>query len=238
MIQATAKDGIQAYINTEANRIERAVSVDNIRHLCKYTNDLSGDVFYAYNRLFGASNVNQRYTSISNSYSASPAVLSGTINISEAGYYTYEIYEVAWKGMVVVSAGYAPVTELDVLSPVTTSKGIVQGLVAMGKMYVDEQSGKEEVQYIQNAKSVQTLTISYGGAGYTTAPTITITGDNITQATATCTVSGGAVDTVTITNAGSGYTTNPTVTVSGGGGTFQATITADINEENYIYYGQ
>ena len=129
-------------------------------------------------------------------------------------------------------------TELDVLTPKGDTKGIVGGLVTKGILNVTEKAGDEQVQYVQKAKSVQTLTINYGGAGYTSAPTITITGDNITQATATCTVSGGAVRTVTITNAGSGYTTNPTVTVSGGGATADALISASIEKTNYIFYGQ
>ena len=105
-------------------------------------------------------------------------------------------------------------------------------------MYVAEKDGTEQVQYVQSANSVISLTIVLGGGGYTSAPTITITGDSITQATATCTISGGAVNSVTITNAGSGYTEIPTVTLTGGTTVQQATIVAAIKEENYIYYGQ
>ena len=79
------------------------------------------------------------------------------------------------------------------------------------------------------------------GTGYTTAPTVTIAAPGTTgghQATATCTVLAGAVNTVTITYAGSGYETNPIVTLTGGGFTAEATITATIEQTNYIYYGQ
>ena len=79
--------------------------------------------------------------------------------------------------------------------------------------------------------------VTYGSGDATGLPDI-ITGNNITQATATCTVSGGVVNTVTITNAGSGYTTNPKVTVSGGGATEDASISANIEKTNYIFYGQ
>ena len=53
------------------------------------------------------------------------------------------------------------------------------------------------------------ITIIDGGWGYASAPTLTITGDNGSSATATCTIDAttGVVETVTITNAGSGYTT-------------------------------
>lgn len=61
------------------------------------------------------------------------------------------------------------------------------------------------------------------GSGYTTAPSVTISGpDEVggVQAEAVCAVTGNAVTFVTLTNAGSGYTnaSNLTVTFSGGGG--------------------
>ena len=113
---------------------------------------------------------------------------------------------------------------------------MVQGEVTKGKMYLEEKRGTEEVTYTQNAKSVQTLTIVDGGAGYSSAPTITISAGGITTATATCTISGGSVNTVTITNAGSGYTENPSVSISGSP-TTPAVIIAEINQTNYIYTG-
>ncbi len=71
--------------------------------------------------------------------------------------------------------------------------------------------------------SFATLTVGTGGSGYTSPPTVTISapdalGTGFTQATATCTISGGAVNGFTLTNVGTGYV-NPTVTLSGGGGT-------------------
>jgi hypothetical protein len=57
-----------------------------------------------------------------------------------------------------------------------------------------------------------------GGNNYTTAPVVTFSGGGGTGATATATVSGGAVTAVTVTNAGSGYANYPSVTFTGGGG--------------------
>ena len=71
---------------------------------------------------------------------------------------------------------------------------------------------------------VTSLTVTTGGTGYTSTPTVEITGGGA-GATATATVVGGVVTKLTITDAGSGYTTAPTVTISGGGGT-GATATA------------
>ncbi len=55
---------------------------------------------------------------------------------------------------------------------------------------------------------ISAINIVDGGFGYASAPTLTITGNNGSNATATCTIDGnGVIDSVTITNAGSGYTT-------------------------------
>jgi|TARA_R110002050_G_scaffold53727_1_gene122034 hypothetical protein len=236
MIQAISQTNFDAFIETKANKIG-SQSEDKTRHLVKFTNDLDGSVFYAYPSL---ENIYERYTKMAFFYNAVPNRFTGRLDLKPAGYYKYEVYEVSWVATVVLSKATAPTTEKDVL-PVDNDHGVVEGLVAIGKLYLAEKDGSEEVQYVQNAKRVQTLTIGYGGTGYTTAPTVTIAAPGTTgghQATATCTVSGGAVNTVTITYAGSGYTTIPIVTLTGGGFTDEATVTATIEQTNYIYYGQ
>jgi alpha-tubulin suppressor-like RCC1 family protein len=64
-----------------------------------------------------------------------------------------------------------------------------------------------------------------GGTGYTSVPTVTITGGGGSGATAVASVSSGVVSLVTLTSSGSGYTTPPTVTFSGGAGA-DATFTS------------
>ena len=123
------------------------------------------------------------------------------------------------------------------LNPIADEKGVVQGLVTKGKMYVAEVAGSEEVQYVQKSHSVVKLTIIASGSGYATPPTITIGAGSITTATATCTVSAGQVNSVTITDGGSGYTEIPIVTLTGGGFARPAQIVAEIEEPNYIYTG-
>jgi len=59
-------------------------------------------------------------------------------------------------------------------------------------------------------------TLSYGGSGYTSAPTVTILGDG-SGAQATATVSGGKVVRIVVTNPGSNYNV-AYVTLSGGNG--------------------
>jgi hypothetical protein len=236
MIQAISQTNFDAFIETKANRIALTSSAQ-IRHLVKFTNDLDGSVFYAYPLL---ETIYERYTKMPFIYNIATNRYTGKINLKPAGYYKYEVYEVSWIGTVALGKATAPSTETDVL-PVHNDNGVVEGLVAIGKLYLSEADGSEEVQYIQAAKRVQALTIGYGGTGYTTAPTVTIAAPGTTgghQATATCTVLAGAVNTVTITYAGSGYETNPIVTLTGGGFTAEATITATIEQTNYIYYGQ
>jgi hypothetical protein len=65
--------------------------------------------------------------------------------------------------------------------------------------------------------AIYNMKITNAGTGYTSAPTITISGDGA-SATATATVSGGAITGITMTNVGTGYH-HATVTVTGGGGT-------------------
>jgi len=75
------------------------------------------------------------------------------------------------------------------------------------------------------------VTVTAGGSGYTSAPTVSFSGGSpSTPAAATATVSGGSVTSVTMTSWGSGYSSTPAVTFSGGGGSgAQATATALLN---------
>ncbi len=70
---------------------------------------------------------------------------------------------------------------------------------------------------------LNSVTVTAGGSGYTSAPTVVIDGDG-SGATATATLSGNAVNAITITSAGFGYSF-AVVKITGGGGT-GATATA------------
>lgn len=54
--------------------------------------------------------------------------------------------------------------------------------------------------------SIAAVNVTAAGFGYTTVPTVTITGGGGTGATATTTLFGSAVPSITMTNNGSGYT--------------------------------
>jgi hypothetical protein len=63
------------------------------------------------------------------------------------------------------------------------------------------------------------ITVATGGTGYTTPPTITITGGGGTGATAYAHMAGTAVESVFVSARGTGFTQAPTISFSGGGGT-------------------
>ena len=74
--------------------------------------------------------------------------------------------------------------------------------------------------------NVTSLSITAGGSGYTSAPTVVFdnTGTGGSNATATATVTNGVITGLTIGNQGSGYTSAPTITFFGGGSYVDTTV--------------
>jgi hypothetical protein len=74
-------------------------------------------------------------------------------------------------------------------------------------------------------------TVTNGGRGYTSPPTVTISGGTGTGATATAVIKDGVVTEIDITNPGTGYSTGdlPVLTFSGGGSDNGASATATID---------
>ena len=66
--------------------------------------------------------------------------------------------------------------------------------------------------------AITAIVVTNAGTGYTTAPTVTITGDG-TGATANAAIGTSTVTGIIVTAAGSGYKVAPTATLSGGSGT-------------------
>ena len=159
MIQATTVSSFNIYIQTEDNRIDTSVASTQIRHLIKWINDMDGSIRYTYGN---TETIYDRYTFINFSYNINPNVYDGKTNLLPAGYWKYEVYEVSWIGTVTVSSGYAPITENNVLSPAADTKGVVQGLVTKGKMYLAEKDGTQQVQYTQREAPSSTNYIYYG----------------------------------------------------------------------------
>jgi len=86
---------------------------------------------------------------------------------------------------------------------------------------------------VSGGKSVERVTVTAGGSGYTTVPTVGFTAATAggTTAAATAEIEGGAVTAINFSGAsdtqGSGYLFTPAVAITGGGGT-SAVATADM----------
>ena len=85
-------------------------------------------------------------------------------------------------------------------------------------------------------KHIKSISVTSGGAGYTTAPTITFTGGGGSGATATAIVKDGAVTQIKVVKVGKDYTTTPTVVITGGTSSGAnpstvATATANLNND-------
>ena len=159
MIQAITKTNFTAYLQTEDNRIDTSVDSSKIRHLLKFTNDMDKSVAYAYG---ATETIYDRYTEFTLIHKTSTSIYTGRVNLKPSGYWKYEVYEVSWTGVVTLSAGNAPITETDVLTPAASTKGVVQGLVTKGKMYVADKSGTAQVRYTQRQEPTGTNYIYYG----------------------------------------------------------------------------
>ncbi len=80
---------------------------------------------------------------------------------------------------------------------------------------------------------IKTITVTNGGSGYTTAPTVTFTGGGGSGATAIATITGGKVTAITLDRDVNGvtyfqegkYTSAPSVSITGGGGSGAAAST-------------
>ncbi len=83
---------------------------------------------------------------------------------------------------------------------------------------------------LELSRSVLSVTVTTPGAGYTSPPTVTLTGGGGSGAVATAYLDGaGHVASITVSG-GTGYTSAPAVMLSGGGFTTAATATASITD--------
>jgi hypothetical protein len=88
--------------------------------------------------------------------------------------------------------------------------------------------------------TVASVTITNGGSGYSTAPTLTFSGGGATtQAIATCTIQGGVITGVVLVSPGYGYTSAPTVTLSNvlNGAQLTAVITSTVTVQTVAQAG-
>ena len=125
-----------------------------------------------------------------------------------------------------LSAGpYAPVcTKPPPKTRISTYQGKSTGAAPISLARASSSSrylARQNVNFQATAAATRTaggllnsITDTSGGDGYTTAPTVTITGGGGSGATAIVHVSADAVLAITISNHGTGYTSDPTVTIA------------------------
>ena len=86
--------------------------------------------------------------------------------------------------------------------------------------------------------SIQGIDITAGGTGYTTTPTVTITGGVGTGGAAVAVINdSGVIIGINVTNKGSGYTSAPSISIAGGGGS-GATATATVSTASVFTAGE
>ena len=119
------------------------------------------------------------------------------------------------------ATGTAQVTDGNVVSITVTNPGT--GYDPGDQVQVAFSGGGSDSNAILTATlaagTIDHLELISGGTGYTSNPTVSITGGGGSGATATAVETAGVVTSLTITAPGSGYTSTPTVAFSGGGGT-------------------
>ena len=122
------------------------------------------------------------------------------------------------------------------IGTVTTSAAAAQDNVTINVGTGETRPYDGQIVYFdQLYKSVETITVTNGGSGYTSTPTVTLeapTGPSGETSTAFATLEGGSVASITVISSGSQYESTPSVTISGGGGS-NAAATANMAD---IYY--
>lgn len=170
-------------------------------------------------------------TSFPQSYEIIIELPAGTTNIPGPGAQasaSATVVDGIITGFTVLSGGYdyTAAPEIEIYDSNGGEAATARAIVANGAVTSLVLSDSEAVNHV---------TITDGGTGYTSAPTVTFddppTGG--TTATGTAVLTGNAVSSVTITNRGSGYISNPEITFTGGGGSGATAITSRRGGENY-----
>ena len=108
----------------------------------------------------------------------------------------------------------------DVLLMAAEAENQINGPTAKAIDYVNQVRRRA----YGNGKALKSFTVTNGGSGYSSAPTVTISGGGaantggLDPVSATATIAGGNITSINLVNKGTFYNTVPTVTISGGGG--------------------
>ena len=113
--------------------------------------------------------------------------------------------------------------------------------LVIGTAKLDTELGDPDtvfVKYISGGSTtdgIQGIRVSSNGTGYTSVPTVVITGGGGSGAVAVANVSNGNVNSIDVTNAGVNYTSTPTISFAGGGG--NGTIAAATLDTSALFLG-
>jgi hypothetical protein len=120
---------------------------------------------------------------------------------------------------------------------VTSSGAVGQDNIVVNVGAVTTRPYDGQVVYFdQLYKSIKSITITNGGSGYTSTPSVTITsptGPNGEVASAFATLEGGVVTEIDIISSGSQYTSTPTITISAPDSGTTSTATAVMADTYY-----
>ncbi len=140
-------------------------------------------------------------------------------------------------GTLVLSSAGNTYTGATSINGGTLRQGVANAIPAASAVFLSNGAGatldlnnfNDTVGSLSSTGSVASVTLSNGGTGYVSPPTVTFSGGGGSGASGTANISGGVVTSVTITNAGSGYTSIPTVTFSSPPSGITATGTAALS---------
>src|SRR6476661_2887696 len=147
-------------------------------------------------------------------------IKDGKVGYLVSGVITY--VDIPFANGFTMSSSTTEITfEGDNTSEKVFSDSELSGTVRFDKMSMDLiadiYSGKIQLTAGGSNQTVASFTGIVGGTGYSTAPTVTLSGGGGTGATAHATVAAGAVTAVIVDNAGHNYTSAPTVAFGGPG---------------------
>lgn len=86
----------------------------------------------------------------------------------------------------------------------------------------------------RNVGHVNSIKMTTGGSGYSSAPAVSITGGGGSGASAVAHMSGSMVESIVITNAGTGYTSNPTVSIAGNAEAVATAYTGEFRPASFL----
>ena len=127
-------------------------------------------------------------------------------------------------------------SDLQFSGIVTTSASVGQDTVVVAITTTSRPYDGQVVFFDRLYYSVETITITNGGSGYVTTPSVTISspdGPNGQTATAFASLSGDSVESITIISGGNQYSSTPTITISAPDSGVTATASANTTP---LYY--